>query len=219
MPWDSKVFTAAAGQGNLEVLKFLVDAGCPWDVNGATVTAASSEGHLETVKWLVSQGAPWSESGETCTAAAGGGHTGVLRFLIEAGCPPDDMTCASAAMRGHLDTLRWLRSLSPPCPLDVGSPWTCHSVASAGHLDVLKFLIEKEGCAWDNEHSCFAAAQNGHLDVLKYLCREGVPWDVLKACKREASEPHNNHEHIVTWILSQSGGSESYTDSDTDWED
>ena len=72
-------------------------------------------------------------------------------------------------------------------------------------------------CPWD-ERTAEAAAREGHLEVLKFLVDAGCPWD-LKACKREAKFWHNNHGHIVSWILSQSGGSESYTDSDTDWED
>ena len=31
-------------------------------------------------------------------------------------CPWNKLTCADAAIKGHLDVLKWTRSQDPPCP-------------------------------------------------------------------------------------------------------
>jgi hypothetical protein len=48
------------------------------------------------------------------------------------GCPWDEMTCAFAALGGHLEVLQWARAN--------GAPWderTCTVAAEGGHLEVL----------------------------------------------------------------------------------
>ena len=45
--------------GNLEVLKWAREAGCPWDVR--TCWMAAKGGHLEVLKWAREQGCPWTE--------------------------------------------------------------------------------------------------------------------------------------------------------------
>ena len=84
----------------------------------------------------------------------------------------DAQTSEWAAMRGHLEVLKWLRSEG--CPWDEGA---CQGAASAGRLEVLKWL-RSEGCPW-NEGACLCAAAGGHLEVLKWLRSEGCPWNEL----------------------------------------
>merc|ERR1711977_664707 len=52
-----------------------------------------------------------------------------------------------AAFQGSVETMKWLRSLDPPCPWDRHS---CLSAASGGHLEVLKWL-KREGCPWTSD--------------------------------------------------------------------
>ena len=59
----------------------------------------------------------------------------------------DAQTSEWAAMRGHLEVLKWLRSEG--CPWDEGA---CLCAAAGGHLEVLKWL-RSEGCPW-NELLC-----------------------------------------------------------------
>jgi len=49
----------AAGTGNVEMLRFLKENGCDWDVQ--TYYHAIQNGHLEVVKWLKANGCPWEE--------------------------------------------------------------------------------------------------------------------------------------------------------------
>ena len=48
---------------------------------------------------------------------------------------------AMAARGGHLDTLKWLRSLNPPCRLDED---VFDEAAAVGKRDILLFLREQD---------------------------------------------------------------------------
>ncbi|GFR45514.1 hypothetical protein Agub_g6905, partial [Astrephomene gubernaculifera] len=54
---NARVFTAAACSGNMELLRWLRERGCPW--NEKTSTQAAAAGCEEALEWLVEQGCPW----------------------------------------------------------------------------------------------------------------------------------------------------------------
>lgn len=61
----------------------------------------------------------------------------------ENGCDWDESTCASAAVDGHLNILKWLRQNA--CPWD---ETTCSAAAGRGQLDVLEWALNN-GCVCD----------------------------------------------------------------------
>ncbi|KAL6075282.1 Ankyrin repeat domain containing protein [Balamuthia mandrillaris] len=73
----------AASNGNLEMLKWLHEQGCPWDAS--TFDRAAVSGDLEVAKWMHAQGCPWEAS--TCNTAAKEGHLDFLKWARENGCP------------------------------------------------------------------------------------------------------------------------------------
>ena len=80
------------------MLKWLLKVGCPWD--GETRAAAAGDGRLEVLKWLQSTGRPFDPWDTiTCAAAAEGGHLEVLKWLQIAGCPFDTYTCNAGCGR------------------------------------------------------------------------------------------------------------------------
>jgi len=99
-------------------------------------------------------------------------------------------TCAAAAWRGHLDSLKWLR--------ENGCPWdwqSCAMAAKGGHLDILKWLRE-QGCPW-NETTCSSAAEGDCLEVLQWARENGCEWDwrtIFQAVE-------NQHEDVLQWAL------------------
>ena len=101
-----------AEKGNVELLKFSHEKGCPWDEY--TCETAALNGHLECLKYVHEQGCPWD--GETCARAAQNGHLECLKYAHENGCPWDERTCRSAAKYGHLECLEYARENG--CPLD-----------------------------------------------------------------------------------------------------
>ena len=72
-----------ARKGNLELLKFLHENGCPWDEK--TCSKAALNGHLECLKYARENRCDWDEM--TCEAAAENGHLECLKYAHENGCP------------------------------------------------------------------------------------------------------------------------------------
>ena len=105
----------------------------------------------------------------TCARAALYGHLDCLAYAHEHGCPWDYRTCAVAARNGHLDCLAYAHRHG--CPWDVR---TCVFAALNGHLDCLAYA-HQHGCSWDT-WICVCAASKGHMDCLAYATHHGASW-------------------------------------------
>ncbi len=130
-----------ARKGNLELLKFLHENGCPWDEK--TCYRAALNGHLECLRYAHENGCPWDE--ETCWRAAKKGQLECLKYAHENGCPWDEETCSQAAKNGHLECLKYAH--------ENGCPWdekTCSKAARHGHCECLDYARD-HGCPWDEE--------------------------------------------------------------------
>lgn len=164
--YSSRLCIRSAEFGNLHVLKWARENGCPWDE--ATTAFASRKGHLEVLKWARENGCPWDES--VCIDAAHEGHLEVLKWARENGCPWNENVCINAARGDQLEVLKWAR--------ENGCPWNdevCATAATNGNLDMLKWAREN-GCPWD-EWTCIFAYKYGHLEVLEWARKNGCPWD------------------------------------------
>jgi len=127
-----------------------------------------------------------------CSEAARNGDLYQLQQARAAGHPWGQDTCASAAYRGHLEVLKWLRAQDPPCPWNEN---TCVWAAQCGQLVILQWLRE-HGCPWD-EWTCVSAAYGGHCDLLQWARKEGCPWDV-EVCYHAT---YSGHWHLLQWAL------------------
>ena len=87
---------AAAYGGQLEVLKWLREIGCPWDE--LTCATAASGGYLKMLQWARANGCLWDEM--TFAGAAIRGHIKVLNWARANGCPWNAETCGYSAMSG-----------------------------------------------------------------------------------------------------------------------
>ena len=157
----------AAWAGQLKVLQWARDKGCPW--TSVTAWEAAKEGHLDVLRWAWENGCPHDEL--ACAKAALGGHLDVLRWAWENEFVWDEETCAMAATSGHLKVLQWARERD--CPWN---EWTCDAAAEGGHLEVLKWA-RQHGCPWDSQ-TCIAAAANHHVEVLRWARENGCPWNL-----------------------------------------
>ncbi len=75
------------GLGNLPLLKWLREQGCPWNKN--TCSYAAERGQLEVLKWAREHGCPWDEY--TCHLAAREGHLELLKWAHENGSPTNKL--------------------------------------------------------------------------------------------------------------------------------
>ena len=125
-----------ARKGDLELLQFLHERGCPWDT--LTCSYAAQNGHLECLKFAHENGCPWNEG--TCLSAAFKGRLECLKYAHENGCPWDETTCSNAAKFGHLECLKYAH--------ENGCPWdetTCFNAAENDHPESFKYAVEN-GC-------------------------------------------------------------------------
>ena len=187
----------AAFQGSVEILRWLMEKK-GCKLNGGTGWYAGMGGSVEVLEYLLGKGLKLKV--ETCQGAARGGHLEALKFLrgLDPPCPWDVYACNEAAERGHLDVLKFLRGLDPPCPW---TAWSCTRAAEEGHLEVLKWLRDQDPpCPW-HSYTCTGAAEFGHLEILKWSRSQDppCPWHPY-ACSRAAK---GGHLEILKWLRSQ----------------
>ena len=209
--YEGNLVNYAAFQGSVEILRWLMEEK-GCKLNKNTGEWAGVGGSVKVLEHLRGRGYKFDEM--ACSGAAEGGHLEALKFLrgLDPPCPWNEWTCCWAAEGGYLDILKFLRAQDPPCPWGVGS---CAWAARRGHLDVLKWLRSQDPpCPWDCT-TCTYAARGGHLEVLKWSRSQDppCPWS-RRACKYTASM--RDHEHIVDWIDQQGGES---GDEDIDFSD
>ena len=77
------VMTIIIKNGNLEILKYLHENGCPWDEDSCY--NASENGNLEVLKYLHENNCPWNSN--SSAAASHNKQLECLKYLHENGCP------------------------------------------------------------------------------------------------------------------------------------
>ncbi|CAM9453495.1 unnamed protein product [Ectocarpus sp. 6 AP-2014] len=118
-PWDANTCFALAEVGDLATLRWAKENGCPW-VQSRVLSAAARGGNVEVLQYVFdSQGhnqALEGRSTDLCGMAAGGGHIDALKWARGKGYQWNERTCMAAARGGHLEVLQWLRQ--EECPWD-----------------------------------------------------------------------------------------------------
>jgi hypothetical protein len=178
-PWDASIAAVLARRGKLELLRWVIEQGCPFD-KYAILTSAASSGNIETTAW-VKQLPKVVINDYPMTAAAGQGHTAMSEYLRTEQCPWDEQACEFAAERCHLNTLRWLH--------ENGCPWhtdeMCRAAAAGGSIDVILYLQAQLGSASFDaaalDNMLHIAASHSKLETAVWLRQQGVQWpDVLE---------------------------------------
>jgi len=178
------ILDAGIRSGNLELVNYLHDKGCPLDIDAfTTIIIAAEIGNVEILQYLRDIGYSWNAN--ACGSAAKNGHMDVLKYLHENGCPWDSTTCSDCTKGGHLEILKWLHKNN--CPWD---EWSCASAAYHNQFEILKYLHE-HNCPWDDKSTNMAAGK-GHMEILKYLIDHKCPmtkmvcWNAVKDNQLEA---------------------------------
>jgi hypothetical protein len=81
--WDTLTLERAARLGNLAMVKYCVENGCP--MHAYAYSSAASEGHLDVLKYLHENDCPWDWF--ACSYAHFNNHIDCLSYLIEQKCP------------------------------------------------------------------------------------------------------------------------------------
>ena len=193
--YEGDLLNYALFQGSVEILGWLMEEK-GFELNDKTDWWAGMSGSIEVFEHLSLRGYKFTKA--ACEGTASGGHLEALKYLrgLDPPCPWDEEVCAGAAFKGHLDVLKWARAQEPPCPWD----WeTCAEAAEQGHLEVLKWARSQDPpCPWSDE-DCTFAVLGGQLEVLKWLRAQDPPCRWLRSYCRETASQHG-HQHIVDWI-------------------
>jgi len=186
-PFKYESCKEASGMGDLEELKRMHLAGCPWDQY--TTEYAARNGHLDCLQYAHSEGCEWKIMTSQCAAFYG--HLTCLQYAIENGCQieMEDLLIgyipAFAAAGGHLDCLQYAHSK--------GIRWdkkTVEWAATGDHVECLRYAIEN-GCPWDDD-SPKTAAKNGRFECFTYLFSQhpnpqefwNIPFNLTKIIDR-----------------------------------
>ena len=150
---------AAAGNGHLEVVRLLLEAGAFCDEatkdEGATpLILAAQNGRLEVLHMLLEAGASCDKAATDDGAtplilAAANGHLEVVRLLLEAGASCDKAATDDgatplilASVNGHLEVVRLLLEAGASCDLartsDGATALDC--AARSGHTEIVRLL-------------------------------------------------------------------------------
>lgn len=166
----SAAFDAAAGNGHLEVLKWLHAnryEGCSTDA----MDQAAGNGHLKVVKWLHANVKEATCTERAMDTAATNGDLSVIKWLhanTDAGCTVRAMD--RAAGYGRLKVLKWLHAnRSEGCTYRAFNSAVCN-----GHLRIAYYLRSKLPQLTPPPDNQFWFRSQNQFDVLLFL-RENCP--------------------------------------------
>ena len=100
----------ACKNGDIEVVKYLVEKGAPIDIGA--IRSASGDCHLDIVKYLFEKGVPIDAT--VIRSASEDGHTEIVKYLFENGAPVDTTAILYALAFGRTETVKYLVSVGAP---------------------------------------------------------------------------------------------------------
>eukprot|EP00953_Heterococcus_sp_UTEX-ZZ885_P040205 20562-Heterococcus_DN1.PRE.3 len=123
-----EVMSVAASNGHTAMCKYLHAQQCPWDTS--STNSAARAGDVDLLTWLVNNGCPW-EARKLCMSAAWSGSIDVLTYLQELGLLTStalltDMLdrAASGFIFNRLAAAKWLREQGAEWPMVFAyNPW------------------------------------------------------------------------------------------------
>jgi hypothetical protein len=156
---------SAIESGNLELVKWLHDAGCSFNHKNASCTAAL-HGHTHILRWM--RGNDIRVSKFAYKHAAGRGQLDTLQYLRELRLV-GSRAITYAAAGGKLDVIKWLLDHDyKPKSSAIGQ------ATRGGHREVILYLLSI-GVKWHRD-TCIYAALRG-AKMLSWVLDQGAPWD------------------------------------------
>jgi ankyrin repeat protein len=166
--WYALTCAVAAGNGNIEMVKYLRANGCQW--NREACDRAALQGHLKMLNFLHVNGCNWDDN--TFLAALKGGNRNVIEYLVENNCPMTNHTHhryvhGLVVRHGNIELLEYVMNALNVTNVSTTDVEPCIIAAKHGHREMLQYLIDRD-FPWDSRITSVAAS-NGHFDLVKYI--------------------------------------------------
>lgn len=184
--FKESALTLACYKGQLDMVKFLLDAGADQEHKTeemhTALMEASMDGHVEVARLLLDSGAqvtmPADSFESPLTLAACGGHVELAMLLLERGANIEEVNdegytpLMEAAREGHEEMVALL--LSQGAEINAQTEETSETALTlaccGGFTEVVDFLIKAGADISAGANTpLMEAAQEGHLELVKYL--------------------------------------------------
>lgn len=189
--FKESALTLACYKGQLEMVKFLLEAGADQEHKTeemhTALMEASMDGHVEVARLLLDSGAqvtmPADSFESPLTLAACGGHVELAMLLLERGANIEEVNdegytpLMEAAREGHEEMVALL--LSQGADINAQTEETFETALTlaccGGFLEVVDFLIKAGAEIGAGANTpLMEASQEGHLELVKYLIVAGA---------------------------------------------
>lgn len=144
-PWNESTVSFAAKSGNLVLLRWIIENGCPYLEDVVTSKAAQS-GNLDMLRWLIEEKKfTWDDSGIALDVAEGG-NIEMLNYVIALGCNIiEKKICEVAAQNNNGEFVRYCVEILEFKDWKSSHLWL--QFLTVGDLKMMKFLLAHE-CPW-----------------------------------------------------------------------
>eukprot|EP00953_Heterococcus_sp_UTEX-ZZ885_P002832 2051-Heterococcus_DN1.PRE.2 len=196
--FDMMTCAAAAFGNQFAVLQHLRNEGCEWD-NKRIGQCTAVSGNIAMLDWVRQQQGV-EITAITLLMAALSGETAMCAHLRSIGCDWPVHACNYAAVRGHIETLHWLRQNGCPCNIaDV-----CSAAARYGSTSILNYVNEQ----WEVmsaellTKSLLQAGVYNQLETVQWLRQHGAQWPAVLS-KGQGAKLIVWREDVLTWAKAQ----------------
>ena len=194
----------AVGEGHLHVVQWLLQKGYSSLIEPDAVHQAGEHGYLEGLLWLLKNNYPLSSDPENTVEesflfladmAVEWDHPELLEYVSHK-VQFNESIAENAAEHGHLETLKWLRSLNPPCPWSKDLYW--RTLEKENHWEIIAWAF-KNGCPVDTEFTD-EVFDSHPIKTFKWLINQGFPWDVKLVLKAK-EKGREEYLALSAWLV------------------
>jgi hypothetical protein len=165
--WEYHSMESAARSGQLDMVEYLVDLGCP---TGYSSAYAAAGGHLDIIEYLFSiNPSRYEFSGKKEIDRDGiifGRMLGDTERPIDPEYDPVSIDCAFAAASGQLHVIGWFHSMKLCDYFTV-----CKYAGGCGYIEILEWVfnaLEPHERRIPLDEAMYMASRRGHLEVLRW---------------------------------------------------
>ncbi len=209
------ILEAACCDGELEVVRGLLETEKDVGWLGGPLYEVCSKGHVEILKLFTSRGVDLneetgSEYGSLLQEASSDGRTEIVNILLSSGadCNIERGFCGSAlylaSKKGHVEVVNLLLSSGADIDAMYNGVTPLEVASQEGHAEVVKLLLSGGvdiDAMYDGYTPLVAASRGGHVEVVNLLLSGGAD---INAMSRGDTPQKQHPEKVMSRLRSSS---------------